>query len=456
MKYIFSIFLLLFTILFSSCKKWLDVDPRSVVKEEEIFQDAEGFRTALLGVYTKMASRELYGANLTIGFIDVLAQYYPIESSQHSFYHYNQYEYSVNRNAPDAIWRAAYNAIANCNNILQHIDAKQQLFNPAEFKIIKAEALALRAFLHFDVARLYAPSFNVNPSGYAIPYVNAVSTKPFPQLTVKETLESIEADLIMAAELLKESDPWSQFYDGSAGTLATLPDYLSFRQERMNYYVVLGTLARVNLYMNNKEKAYQYATEVLTARGSGILFHLFTNMSWDNSDLYFNSAVSANAKLIVPQGRKNDYYETALYGSIDSRYKDWFKYYPGSSEEFMSKYMRSIPQNGNPPKIVLMRAEEMSYIKAESASSETEAIAELNKVRAQFGIGAAHKLVPGVADLQDEIMKEYRKTFIGEGQFFFYLKRKNVDPIPYSLITDVQLAYKLPVPELEKEFGNIK
>src|SRR5690606_31079168 len=143
------------------------------------------------------------------------------------------------------------------------------------------------------------------------------------------------------------------------------------------------------------------------------------------------------------------------YGSIDSRYKDWFKYYPGSNDEFMSKYMRSVPQNGNPPNIIVLRTEEMSYILAETASTETEAFEELNRIRARYGIGASHKLIEGVAVLEEEIIKEYRKTFIGEGQFFYYLKRKNINPIPYSQIDDVAKAYILPIPELEKEFGNI-
>ena len=456
MKYLFITIILSSVVFFSSCKKWLDVDPRTVVKEEEIFQDDQGFRTALFGIYTKIASRDLYGANLTIGYLDVLAQYYAVESSQHSFYSYSQYNHAERRSIPDAIWRTAYSAITNCNNLLQHLVGKEAMFSMGEYKLIKGETLALRAILHFDVLRMYAPSYNVNPSGYGIPYVDKVSNQPFPQLTVEETLRAVKADLEAALALLKESDPWSLHYDGIAGPIADLPNHLSFRVERMNYYAVLGTLAKVNLYMNNKQEAYKNAFEVLEAKPSGILFSLFTNKSWDNSDLYFNTEASANSKLIVPQGRKNEYYETSLYGSIDSRYKDWFKYYPGSNEEYMSKYMRSVPQNGNPPNIILLRSEEMSYILAETATTETEALAELNRIRARYGIGTAHRLVEGVAVLDEEIMKEYRKTFIGEGQFFYYLKRKKINPIPYSLIGDVAKAYILPIPELEKEFGNIK
>lgn len=455
MKYLPITAILLLAILLNSCKKWMDVDARSVVKEEEIFEDANGFRSALLGVYTQMGSTSLYGANLTIGFIDVLAQYYAIESSQHSFYSYSQYDYKERKSTQETIWRTAYNTIANCNNILEHLEGKEAFFSNDEFKIIKGEALAIRAFLHFDMVRLFAPSYGVNKSAPAIPYVNKISTRPFTQLTVEEVLKAVEADLGIAAELLKESDPWSAYYNGLAGPVNELPNYLSFREERMNYYAVLGTLAKVNLYMDKTEQAYEYSSEVLEKKPIGVLFSLFTKKSWDNSDLYFNSEASSFVKLIVPEGRKDEFYETAKYGSVDRRYKDWFKYYPGSSEEFMSKYMRSIPQYGNPPNMIIMRAEDMSYILAETAPTEIEAFKEINKIRGRYGIGLAHYLYAGTDDLELEIMKEYRKMFIGEGKFFYYLKRKNMDPIPYSLIENVGDAYVIPIPDSEKEFGNI-
>ncbi len=439
-----------------SCKKWMDVDARSVVKEEEIFEDASGFRSALFGVYTKMAGTSLYGANLTFGFIDVLAQYYPIESSQHSFYNYSQYKYKDSKATQDAIWKNAYNAIVNLNNLLYNLEGRESLFSNGEFAIIKGEAVALRAFLHFDMLRLFAPSYVANKGANAIPYVNKVSKTPFPQLTVEETLNAILNDLQSALALLKNTDPISPHFERTSVPMAVLPNYLSFREERFNYYAVMETLAHVHLYKNEKEKAYQYALEFLETKPSGIVFSLFTKKSWDNSDLYFNSQASAFSKLSIPSGRKDEYYETFKYGSVDSRYKDWFKYYPGSSEEFMSKYMRSIPQSGNPPNIIILRAEEMSYILAETAPNVEQSFEEINKIRNRYGLGRTLNLLPGVNDLENEIMKEYRKMFIGEGKFFYYLKRKNIDPIPFSLIENVSEAYVIPLPDTEKEFGNIK
>ena len=108
------------------------------------------------GVYTKMAGTKLYGANLTFGFVDVLAQYYNVESGQHSFYASANYKYDEAVTYVNNIWGESYNTIANINNILQWLPGKKELFKPAEYDLIFAEATALRAFLHFDLLRLYA------------------------------------------------------------------------------------------------------------------------------------------------------------------------------------------------------------------------------------------------------------------------------------------------------------
>jgi hypothetical protein len=354
------------------------------------------------------------------------------------------------------VWKNGYTVIANCNNILGNIEEKKALFKSGEYDLIRAEAMAIRAFMHFDLLRLFAPSYTVDTSAPAITYVDRISHTPFPQLTVTQALTAIMKDLQQAADVLRTVDPWSPGYNGVAGAVAEVPQFFTFRQERMNYYAVLGTMARASLYAGDKQKAAGYAAQVLERGSTTPLFTLYTDKSWDNSDLYFNSEAPALNKLTIPEGRKYEYYETALYGSVDSRYKDWFRYYPGSNEEFMAKYMRSIPQNGNPPDMILMRPEEMNYIVAECASSDEEAIKALNLVRSRYGLSKANDLVAGVHNVEEETAKEYRKMFIGEGQLFFYYKRKNRDPIPYSLIEDVQKAYVLPVPDTEVEFGNIQ
>ena len=69
------------------------------------------------------------------------------------------------------MWNSNYNAIANCNYLLKNIAEKGSVMNEDLRQLVEGEALALRAFLHFDLLRGYAPSFKMVKNEPAIPYV---------------------------------------------------------------------------------------------------------------------------------------------------------------------------------------------------------------------------------------------------------------------------------------------
>ena len=50
----------------AACNSWLDVSPKSQVKNDDLFEDEAGFQTAMFGVYTSMVSSGLYGEQLTM------------------------------------------------------------------------------------------------------------------------------------------------------------------------------------------------------------------------------------------------------------------------------------------------------------------------------------------------------------------------------------------------------
>lgn len=57
-----------------SCNNWLDVDPKSQVKDKDLFASKWGFKEALSGVYSLMTKEGLYGKELTFGWLGVLGQ----------------------------------------------------------------------------------------------------------------------------------------------------------------------------------------------------------------------------------------------------------------------------------------------------------------------------------------------------------------------------------------------
>ena len=190
------------------CSNWLDVIPEDSVDEKDLFSTGEGYRNALNGVYRQMSQTSMYGQQMSWGFIDVLGQLYNTQKlSNYSAYGIAGKNYAYRdetvKSVIQVIWSNTYNSIANCNNIVGRItgeDPSKFRGGEAEQHMIQGEALALRAFLHFDLLRLWAPAPVTNPSGNYMPYFeNYPSTyEPDKSVQGKETLakEDFESSLV--------------------------------------------------------------------------------------------------------------------------------------------------------------------------------------------------------------------------------------------------------------------
>ena len=63
MKKIFRYAALLVLLFCMGCSDWLDVRPKSQVKEDDLFTSESGFRDALIGIYALMGRTDTYGGN---------------------------------------------------------------------------------------------------------------------------------------------------------------------------------------------------------------------------------------------------------------------------------------------------------------------------------------------------------------------------------------------------------
>ena len=473
-----------------SCKKWLEVNPRTQIREDEQFSSQQGFTEALFGVYQLLANQDCYGKNLSYGFLDVLAQRYENKSSTTTnvYGQIARYNYlsTTPTNVPaitDGIWQAQYKAIAQANLILKNVDAKKSVLSKEAYALVKGEALALRGFLHFDLLRMYAPAYleGTNATVPAIPYLEAFTVSPQARLTITEVLDKCEADLKAADQILSAYPDIDQIADNQG---ATSLDLLSmYRQNHLNNWAVKGMLARLYLYSNEKALALEYAKKVMDS--GKFRFILPTEINADAtsvaSDLTFSrehlfSVHVSGLKLQVDADLKNtsttggeaaDFFTTltkvnnmyeasvAGYGTDVRKYEAsqnmWFRVTDAViySKKFYSDNVSNVKQRLIP----VLRLPEMYYIAAEAAPATADGYAYLNEVRKA-------RLLPelattGTADqLHAEILKEYRKEFVGEGQLWFYYKRRNTVTIPDGVGNPMNATkYVFPLPNAEIEFG---
>lgn len=151
---------LLFTL--TACNDWFEVNPETRVSSDDLYATGDGFRMQVNGMYKNLASESLYARQLTWGFLDVLGQYYIRQNLDNAYQDVNDrlYEKSDVLGTIDLIWSDMYKVIADCNNIIEHVDkASNSIFEfgePERLKI-RGEAFAVRAFVHFDLLRLFCP-----------------------------------------------------------------------------------------------------------------------------------------------------------------------------------------------------------------------------------------------------------------------------------------------------------
>lgn len=457
-KYIYTIITML---AFTSCNKFLDVKPQSQIDKEELFKTEQGFREALNGVYTYCASSSLYGGNLTFGKLDILAQNYtftdPIAQSVANF---DYTQLSTVNNIND-IWASCYRGIANCNYILAAIDKQKSVFTDNNYKLIKGETLALRAYLHFDALRMFAPSYKNGPKLKGIPFITRVDTKSTPFSTVSVVIDSLLADLNTAKTLLKTSDPiissgYVIGYPTTVGaTETTNADiFLQNRRHRLNYYAVCGELARVYLYKNDNVNALANAEEVIKTNKFPFtkqedffqtdvskkdrIFYPELIAAWfiDNKDNNANLKslfYSTNPQYRGTVDQVNDIYEKGQAGAEDWRLKQWFlattNPLGGQDIAVLQKYIKNLDPvtNLHPLVAPAIRLSEMYYIASEASydTNPAQALTYFNTIRLHRGIGSAVNAVASKDELLDLLLKDARKEFYGESQVFFMYKRLN-------------------------------
>ena len=231
-----------------ACESWISVEPTDRLTEDEVFSSQKGFLQSLNGVYAEMNNTQVYGGNLSVGIIDVLAQYYDGgPDNSYSYYYYSKYDYTAtSAKATFAnIWAKMYSLISSVNIILEKCDQASFLV-PQYQKMVKGEALALRAMFHLDLLRLFGPVMSVESTALAIPYVTVADQSIQDILTADEVIHRIISDLAQASELLAASDPI--LTDGVKAVPAE-GDNLDFcyRQYRLNYFAVQVLLARQSL-----------------------------------------------------------------------------------------------------------------------------------------------------------------------------------------------------------------
>lgn len=481
MKKIIYTMIIACTTLFASCDSWLEVKPYDQIAEGELQKSEEGYQKMLNGIYIDLNSDALYGQTLSVEMIEVMGGAYSIGSDNSVWGNYkdlSSYQYNTEywRDRLDQTWNKAYALILNCNKILATIDGNKNLFTDGSYYIIKGEALALRAMLHFDMLRLFGPVYSKDSDKKAIPYYTKQTNSPEPILTAQEVMEKITTDYEDALNYLAndpvktEGTMMSSTEDGSS-------NFLRYRALRLNYYAVEALMARAYLYMGNKTEAFKYATDVIKTADQNIFPFVDKNLvigSPADPDRIFSSEVlfaltntsrgTIHKNFFDPSRLPNYVFRmddsmmsNLVYGGAATTggYQDDYRYracwMATGSNRYFYKYSDMVA-NGSIQNtmIPMVRLGEMFLIAAESQSGDLKAgVKYVNALRRNRGVASLTTLTP------DLLKYEYIRELYGEGQLFYLYKRLNSDIITSATSSKnpkaSDLIFVVPLPDTETE-----
>ena len=459
-------------VLATSCDNFLDVHPKGEIVGKDLLSERKGFENALYGVYASMRNDKAYGAYMTYYVMDVLAQYFNCPGNS-DITDLSAFKYKENPEVTKVfsdIWSTMYQNISYANNIL--VNLENQSPETLEFyDIYKGEALGLRAYMHFDLLRLYADQAT-DAKTRGIVYNTAFSLKPSDILPKTKVYERIIADLRAAEKLLDNE----KLYEAASPEDGFFLD----QSIHFNLQAARATLARVYLTQGNIDSAFYYADKVIREGGLELvekteiagdvigalsqketIFGLYAKESFytrTKEDLYdavsFKSLNPWNGIATVYQqgGGENDYRWAAWFQTISNNLR---------FVKLTDPYQLSTGNNrpaGQIPGVNLIRLPEMYYIAAEAHPAEAYDL--LEEILPSREIHSSLPVNAGRTEVLTEVLKEYRKEYIGDGQFFYAYKRlieeeAAILPLGINIPNENKvLVWPLPQDEINMGTGN--
>lgn len=454
-----------------SCENFLDITPEGQVKRDDLLSTAEGIEDALYGVYSQMREQNLYGQELSFSALDLMAQYHECYGNEavNALLAY-RYDDTRVKDVFESIWVDMYKNISNVNSILNSGLVSEATEFP--YSVYRAEALGLRAFMHFDLLRIYTEQITQNPAADGIPYATQFSLETPEFSTAAKVYEYILADLNKAEELLLNDE--ERYKNTSA--------FMNDRQIHFNLYAVQATLARVYLTMGNKEKALDYALKVI--EHSGYTLSLKTEVKDDLAGvlsqketvfgLYhakFYSLVSPKLQQTIsfssldPRRDIMDFYDADVTG-LDYRSSAYFTAKSTGEGYRLSKLTNPYELTNQPERLPkgkilgvnLIRIPEMYYIAVECLLEKDypEAVRLFNEVLTHRGLEPLENWPTPQNQLTMKSVNDERyREFIGEGQTFFNMKRQYLEISAVdgqTVIRPAKAVYTVPVPDIENDY----
>jgi hypothetical protein len=418
-----------------SCKN-LDVSPSDSISTGNLVTTTDGLTNALNGAYALFKDHIEFN-----GLVDqnnmYLRQFYHLSDfasddivcgqiTEDPLFNSFSLGHSPAQGNTRYFWYISYKIITGVNTV---IDAVEKLPNQdAKTQQLLGECYFLRAFCHFNLSRVFAKPYSVDPASPGIVLRTSLTDEAQKgRATVQEVYDSVIADAEKAASLMTQSRGVQYGSQEAANAL----------------------LARVNLYKEDNAKAIEYANKVITSGKFSLATSetypaLFANATTASETIFCIAFTPVDdygkfgsiASMIYSDGNSGwgeEYASSSLRGVMAAHPEDvrWSYIIPskdgsgnvqkrnGLEVYYISKFsfQNGLPNLSSP---IMFRLSEMYLIRAEAeakSGNTAAALDDVDMIRQNRGLEGSlyNKALPSGRSALDVVLEEKRIEMAFEG-----------------------------------------
>lgn len=218
-----------------SCSDFLDQKPDNYISDAAVIQTLSSAKAALNGAYHDLASSSYYGGQYFDAGVNLAADNVTWTGSLNYYYDFDTHQYSAENQLLSYAWYAIYATVNQTNQVIDKVTVLND-GSESERRRIIAEATVIRSLAFFDLARTWGN----------IPVVKQATSSPTQFDGVKQTKAKDVYQLVVDDVLAIYND------------LSESSDRVHVTRSAADAF-----LARVYLYLEQWDKAEQYASKVI-------------------------------------------------------------------------------------------------------------------------------------------------------------------------------------------------